>query len=130
MLFRSERNGKKKVVMRKKFPNYLFIKMIYTKKIWFLVKNTRGIKDFCSGYDGKPLPMSDDEVKRAQLEKVTIDDLKVNVGDHINIMSGPLQGFIGEIKEIKLDIEKVKVSVMMFGRETTVELDFAQIEKL
>jgi prolyl oligopeptidase len=102
-----ERNGKKKVVMRKKFPNYLFIKMIYTKKIWFLVKNTRGIKDFCSGYDGKPLPMSDDEVKRAQLEKVTIDDLKVNVGDHINIMSGPLQGFIGEIKEIKLDIEKV-----------------------
>jgi transcriptional antiterminator NusG len=125
-----ERNGKKKVVMRKKFPNYLFIKMIYTKKIWFLVKNTRGIKDFCSGYDGKPLPMSDDEVKRAQLEKVTIDDLKVNVGDHINIMSGPLQGFIGEIKEIKLDIEKVKVSVMMFGRETTVELDFAQIEKL
>ena len=64
-----ERNGKKKVVMRKKFPNYLFIKMIYTKKIWFLVKNTRGIKDFCSGYDGKPLPMSDDEVKRAQLEK-------------------------------------------------------------
>ena len=111
-----ERNGKKKVVMR--------------KKIWFLVKNTRGIKDFCSGYDGKPLPMSDEEVKRAQLEKVTIDDLKINVGDHINIMSGPLQGFIGEIKEIKLDIEKVKVSVMMFGRETTVELDFAQIEKL
>ena len=74
--------------------------------------------------------MSDEEVKRAQLEKVTIEDLKVNVGDHINILSGPLQGFIGEIKEIKVDIEKVKVSVMMFGRETTVELDFSQIEKL
>lgn len=125
-----ERNGKKKVVMRKKYPNYIFIKMIYTKQIWFLVKNTRGIKDFCSGYDGKPIPMSDDEVKRTQLEKITIDDLKINVGDHINILSGPLQGFMGEVKEIKPDIEKVKVTVMMFGRETTVELDFGQIEKL
>lgn len=125
-----ERNGKKKVVMRKKYPNYIFIKMIYTKQIWFLVKNTRGIKDFCSGYDGKPIPMSDEEVKRTQLEKITIDDLKINVGDHINILSGPLQGFMGEIKEIKTDIEKVKVTVMMFGRETTVELDFSQIEKL
>lgn len=104
--------------------------MIYTKQIWFLVKNTRGIKDFCSGYDGKPIPMSDDEVKRTQLEKITIDDLKINVGDHINILSGPLQGFMGEVKEIKADIEKVKVTVMMFGRETTVELDFGQIEKL
>ncbi len=125
-----ERNGKKKVVMRKKYPNYIFIKMIYTKQIWFLVKNTRGIKDFCSGYDGKPIPMSDDEVKRTQLEKITIDDLKINVGDHINILSGPLQGFMGEVKEIKPDIEKVKVTVMMFGRETTVELDYGQIEKL
>lgn len=125
-----ERNGKKKVVMRKKYPNYIFIKMIYTKHIWFLVKNTRGIKDFCSGYDGKPIPMSDDEVKRTQLEKITIDDLKINVGDHINILSGPLQGFMGEVKEIKPDIEKVKVTVMMFGRETTVELDYGQIEKL
>lgn len=125
-----ERNGKKKVVKRKKYPNYIFIKMIYTKQIWFLVKNTRGIKDFCSGYDGKPIPMSDDEVKRTQLEKITIDDLKINVGDHINILSGPLQGFMGEVKEIKADIEKVKVTVMMFGRETTVELDFGQIEKL
>ncbi len=125
-----ERNGKKKVVKRKKYPNYIFIKMIYTKQIWFLVKNTRGIKDFCSGYDGKPIPMSDDEVKRTQLEKITIDDLKINVGDHINILSGPLQGFMGEVKEIKADIEKVKVTVMMFGRETTVELDFGQVEKL
>ena len=95
-----------------------------------MVRNTRGIKDFCSGYDGKPLPMSEEEVKRAQLEKVTIEDLDIHVGDTIKIMSGPLKDFIGEIKEIKADIEKVKVSVMMFGRETTVELDFAQIEKL
>lgn len=74
--------------------------------------------------------MSDEEVKRAQLEKITMEDLDIRIGDTIKIMSGPLKDFIGEIKEIKADIEKVKVSVMMFGRETTVELDFAQIEKL
>ncbi|MCX4363084.1 MAG: transcription termination/antitermination protein NusG [Clostridia bacterium] len=125
-----ERNGKLKLVKHKKYPNYVFIKMVYTKQIWYMVRNTRGIKDFCSGYDGKPLPMSEEEVKRAQLEKVTIEDLDIKVGDTIKIMSGPLKDFIGEIKEIKADIEKVKVSVMMFGRETTVELDFAQIEKL
>jgi transcriptional antiterminator NusG len=125
-----ERNGKLKLVKHKKYPNYVFIKMVYTKQIWYMVRNTRGIKDFCSGYDGKPLPMSDEEVKRAQLEKITMEDLDIRVGDTIKIMSGPLKDFIGEIKEIKADIEKVKVSVMMFGRETTVELDFAQIEKL
>lgn len=125
-----ERNGKKKVVMRKKYPNYIFIKMIYTKNIWYVVKNTRGVKDFCSDFNGKPIPMTDEEVKRAQLEKITIEDLKINIGDHINILNGPLQGFIGEVKEIKPEQEKVKASVMMFGRETTVELDFGQIEKL
>ncbi len=74
--------------------------------------------------------MSEEEVKRAQLEKVTIEDLDIHIGDTIKIMSGPLKDFIGEIKDIKFDIEKVKVSVMMFGRETTVELDFGQVEKL
>lgn len=125
-----ERNGKKKIVMRKKYPNYVFIKMIYTKHSWYMVKQTRGVKDFCSGYDGKPLPMSDDEVKRAQLEVIKAEDLNVKVGDNVNIISGPLKDFIGEIKEIKLDLQKIKVAVSMFGRETAVELDFNQIERI
>ena len=57
-----ERNGKLKLVKHKKYPNYVFIKMVYTKQIWYMVRNTRGIKDFCSGYDGKPLPMSEEEL--------------------------------------------------------------------
>ncbi|MEG1609201.1 MAG: transcription termination/antitermination protein NusG [Clostridia bacterium] len=126
----TERNGKKKIVMRKKFPNYVFIKMIYTKHSWYMVKQTRGVKDFCSGFDGKPLPMTAEEVKRAQLEDIKAEDLNVKVGDNVNIISGPLKDFIGEVKEIKIDQQKIKVAVSMFGRETSVELDFNQIEKI
>ena len=125
-----ERNGKKKFVMRKKYPNYVFIKMIYTKQIWYMVKQTRGVKDFCSGFDGRPLPMTAEEVKRAQLEQVKIEDLSIAVGDNVTIISGPLKDFIGEIKEIKEELRKVKVCVSMFGRETSVDLDYNQVEKI
>lgn len=122
--------GKKKFVMRRKYPNYVFIKMIYTKQIWYMVRNTRGVRDFCTSADGKPLPMSPDDVKKAQLEKVKAEDLHLQVGDQVHIISGPLQDFLGEVKEIKLDTQKVKVSVSMFGRDTSVELEFGQVEKL
>lgn len=125
-----ERNGKKKFVMRKKYPNYVFIKMIYTKQIWYMVRQTRGVKDFCSGFDGRPLPMTAEEVKRAQLEQVKIEDLSIAVGDNVTIISGPLKDFIGEVKEIKDDVQKLKVAVSMFGRETSVDLEFNQVEKL
>ena len=125
-----ERNGKKKFVMRKKYPNYVFIKMIYTKQIWYMVKQTRGVKDFCSGFDGRPLPMTAEEVKRAKLEQVKIEDLSIAVGDKVTIISGPLKDFIGEIKEIKEELRKVKVCVSMFGRETSVDLDYNQVEKI
>ena len=123
-------NGKKKIVMRKKFPNYVFIKMIYSKQTWYMVKQTRGVKDFCSGYDGRPLPMTAEEVKRAQLEEVKFEDLSIAVGDSVTIISGPLKDFIGEVKEIKADLQKLKVAVSMFGRETTVDLEYSQVEKL
>ncbi|MDE5617922.1 MAG: transcription termination/antitermination protein NusG [Clostridia bacterium] len=125
-----ERNGKKKFVMRKKYPNYVFIKMIYTKQIWYMVRQTRGVKDFCSGFDGRPLPMTAEEVKRAQLEQVKIEDLSIAVGDNVTIISGPLKDFIGEVKEIKDELQKLKVAVSMFGRETSVDLEFNQVEKL
>lgn len=122
--------GKKKFVMRKKFPNYVFIKMIYTKQIWYMVKQTRGVRDFCSGYDGRPLPMTAEEVKRAQLEEVKFEDLAIAVGDSVTIIIGPLKDFIGEVKEIKAEQQKLKVAVSMFGRETTVDLEYGQVEKL
>ena len=125
-----EKNGKKKVVERKLLPCYVFIKMIYTKQIWYMVKQTRGVKDFCSDYNGRPLPMTAEEVKRAQLEEVKFEDLSISVGDSVTIISGPLKDFIGEVREIKADQQKLKVAVSMFGRETTVDLEYSQVEKL
>ena len=104
--------------------------MIYTKQIWYMVKQTRGVRDFCSGYDGRPLPMTAEEVKRAQLEEVKFEDLAIAVGDSVTIISGPLKDFIGEVKEIKAEQQKLKVAVSMFGRETTVDLEYGQVEKL
>lgn len=124
-----EKNGKKKVVIRKKFPCYVFIKMIYTKRVWFMVTQTRGVTCFC-GPQGRPLPLTDDEVKRNQLEKIEIKDLNMAVGDNVKVLNGPLKDMIGEVKDLNVDTQKVKVILSMFGRETPVDLDFVQVEKI
>lgn len=124
-----ERNGKRKKVERKKFPSYLFMKMKYTKEIGYLVINTTGVTGFV-GPVGTPIPLTNDEVKRIGLEKIEIKDINYNVGDHIKVVTGALESFIGEITEINIDRQKVKVNISMFGRLTPVELDFNQIEKI
>lgn len=124
-----ERNDKRKKVERKKFPSYLFMKMKYTKEIGYLVINTTGVTGFV-GPVGTPIPLTNDEVKRIGLEKIEIKDINYNVGDHIKVITGALESFIGEITEINIDRQKVKVNISMFGRLTPVELDFNQIEKI
>ena len=116
---------KKKVVQKKKFPNYVFIKMIYTNDIWFRVTGTRGVTGFV-GPKGRPLPLLPDEVKRMGLEVIDVEDFDIKVGDSVKVVSGPLEGFIGVVEEISGEKQKVKVTVQMFGRETPVELDFSQ----
>ena len=123
-----ERNGKKKVVQRKLFPCYVFIKLIYSNNVWFLVTNTRGVTGFV-GPTGKPLPLTEDEVRRMQLERVAVDS-DIAVGDDIRIVSGPLDTFIGKVVELNATTQKAKVNVEMFGRATDVELDLVQLEKL
>ena len=124
-----EKNGKRKVVQRKKFPSYVFIKMIYTNHIWFMVTNTRGVTGFV-GPAGRPLPLRDDEVKRMGLEAIDFEDLDIKVGDHVRVISGALENFDGVIESISAERQKVKVVISMFGRDTPVELDFSQVEKL
>ena len=124
-----ERNGKKKQIQRKKFPSYVFIKMIYTDRIWFMVTQTRGVTGF-TGPAGRPLPLTEDEVKRLGLEVITIEDFDIKVGDDVKVITGPLENFLGVVDSIMPDRQKVKVIVSMFGRETPVELDFSQVEKL
>ena len=124
-----EKNGKRKVVQRKKFPSYVFIKMIYTNHIWFMVTNTRGVTGFV-GPAGRPLPLRDDEVKRMGLEIIEFEDLDIKAGDSVRVISGALENFDGVIESISAERQKVKVVISMFGRDTPVELDFSQVEKL
>ena len=124
-----ERNGKKKVIQRKKFPSYVFIKMIYTSHIWFMVTRPRGVTSFV-GSAGRPIPLTDEEIRRIGLEAVSIEDFKIKEGDDVKIINGALENFIGVVDSINAEHQKVKVIVAMFGRSTPVELDIAQVEKL
>lgn len=124
-----EKNGKRKVVVKRKFPTYVFIKLIYTNHIWYMVTQTRGVTGFV-GPQGKPLPLTADEVKRMGLEIIAIEDFDIKVDSNVRINNGPLEGFIGVVEEVSAEKQKVKVSFSMFGRLTTVDLDFSQVEKL
>ena len=123
-----EKGGKKKVVERKLLPCYVFIKMIYSNQVWYLVTNTRGVTGFV-GPQGRPLPLKDEEVRKMQLEKV-VDKVDFVVGDTVSIDAGPLAGFVGQIKELNDSTQKAKVNVLMFGRNTDVEVEYVQIRKI
>ena len=122
------KDGKKKATLRKVFPGYVLVKMIMTDESWYVVRNTRGVTGFV-GPGSKPVPLTDEEVKAMGVEEFeTIVDYEV--GDNVRVISGPLENFIGIVEEINLEKKKVRVAVSMFGRETPVELDLIQIQKL
>ena len=121
-------NGKKKVVERRKFPCYVFLKMIYSNDIWYLVTNTRGVTGFV-GPQGRPLPLTPEEVERNGLETFK-GEVDFAVGDMVSILNGPLEGFAGKVVSINESANKAKVNVEMFGRSTDVEVDFVQVKKI
>lgn len=115
-----------KNVERKVFPGYVLIKMILTDESWHLVRNVRGVTGFV-GSDGKPVPLTDDEIIALGVEKREVK-VGFEVGNTVKVTDGPLEGFNGVVDEIEIDKSKVRVIVSMFGRETPVDLDFDQIE--
>jgi len=123
-----EKNGKRVVVQQKMFPCYVLLKMKYANDLWHLIVNTRGVTSFV-GPQGKPTALDEDDIKRMRLEKVAVES-NYKVGDKVQVVDGPLQGFIGEVEQIDLSNRKIRVSVSMFGRQTPVELELIQIEKL
>ena len=121
-------NGKKKVVERKLLPCYVFIKMVYSNQLWYLVTNTRGVTGFC-GPQGRPIPMKEDEIRKMRLEEYVVDaDFKA--GDRVSIDNGPLEGFIGIIREVNDETQRAKVTIVMFGREQDVEVEYVQMQKI
>lgn len=123
------KSGKKVTKERKLFPGYVLVKMIINDESWYLVRNTRGVTGFV-GSASKPIPLSEKEVKALGVQETTVATVNFKVKDAIKVISGPFENFVGTIDNINIEKRKVKVFVSMFGRDTIVELDFEQIEKI
>ena len=122
------KDGKRKTNLKKVFPGYVLIKMIVTEKTWYIVRNTRGVTGFVgSGTD--PIPLTEEEIRAMGFE-ITEVNIDYNVNDSVRVMDGPLQDFVVTVTEINKEKHKVKVLVSMFGRETPVELEFSQVQKI
>ncbi|MFD1207076.1 MULTISPECIES: transcription termination/antitermination protein NusG [Sporosarcina] len=129
------KDGKKKTVMKKTFPGYVLVELVMTDDSWYVVRNTPGVTGFIgsSGGGAKPTPLLPEEVEFI-LKQMGMKERKTEVdyelGEMIQVLEGPFAHFQGKVEEIDADKGKVKVSVDMFGRETIMELDFEQVEKL
>ncbi|NCU17567.1 transcription termination/antitermination protein NusG [Pallidibacillus pasinlerensis] len=129
------KNGKSKVVKKKVFPGYVLVELIMTDDSWYVVRNTPGVTGFVgsSGSGSKPTPLLPEEVNNL-LKQMGVDvnhvDIDVEIGETVQVIDGPFKDFSGQVEEIDKAKGKLKVSVNMFGRETPVELDFSQIEKI
>ena len=122
------KDGKRKANLKKVFPGYVLVKMIVTEESWYIVRNTRGVTGFVgSGTD--PITLTSEEIRNMGFE-TTIINVDYEVNDSVKVVNGPLSGFIGTVQEINKEKNKVKVMVSMFGRETPVELEFSQVEKI
>lgn len=122
------KEGQRKTNLKKVFPGYVLIKMIVTEKTWYIVRNTRGVTGFVgSGTD--PIPLTENEIRAMGFEVAEVN-VDYDIKDSVRVIDGPLRDFIGTVVEINKDKHKVKVLVSMFGRETPVELEFSQVQKI
>ncbi|MGB4503300.1 MAG: transcription termination/antitermination protein NusG [Syntrophaceticus sp.] len=126
------KDGKRRVSKRKIFPGYVLVQMILTDDSWYVVRNTPGVTSFV-GSGSKPIPLMPDEVQNIMYKMgLTEAPVKIDldIGESVRVIAGPFENFIGSVEEIYPEKSKLKVLVSMFGRETPVELDFTQVEKL
>lgn len=122
------KDGVKKTNLKKVFPGYVLIKMIVTEETWYIVRNTRGATGFV-GSGTEPIPLTEDEIRKMGFEDIMIK-VDYSVNDNVQILGGALKGYTGIVQEINKEKKKARVLVSMFGRETPVELEFSQIQKI
>ena len=126
------RGGQRRTVAKKILPGYILVEMKMTDQSWNIVRNTPGVTGFV-GSGGKPVPLEGEEVEQI-LRQMRSEVPKVKVGfrqgQSVRVTDGPFTDFVGIVDEIGTDKGKVKVLLSLFGRETPVELDFLQVEKL
>ena len=129
------KDGKRKITPKKVFPGYVLVEMIMDDQSWYVVRNTQGVTGFVGspGPGEKPVPLQDKEVKTI-LKQMGIETPKLKIdfakGDRIKVTSGPFFDFTGIVDDIQPEKEKVRALISIFGRETPVELEFYQIEKV
>lgn len=131
----SVRNGKKTSKERTLFPGYLFVEAKLEGEVAHVIKNIPNVLDFITEKSGKPIPMTDGEVKRIlktvddSIDSVEASEQTYILGETIRIIDGPFKNFDGVIEEVNNEKQKMKVIVKIFGRKTPVELSNYQVEK-
>jgi transcriptional antiterminator NusG len=126
------RDGQRRVVERRIYPGYVLVQMILDEESWYVVRNTPGVTGFV-GIGNKPTPLRQEEVdrimKRMEAEE-PVAQVKVKTGDKVRIVEGSFQDFNGTVDEVYPDKGKARVLVSFFNRETPIEVDLLQIERL
>jgi transcriptional antiterminator NusG len=126
------KNGQRMTVNKKVFPGYVLVEMAMSDESWYVVRNTPGVTSFV-GSGNRPTPLVEAEVKKI-LKQMGVEapkfKLQFTKGQSVRVKDGPFAEFIGTVDEVNPEKNKVKVLVSIFGRETPVELDFLQIDKL
>lgn len=126
------KDGRKRTVRRKIYPGYVFVEMEVSDRSWYVVRNTPGVTGFV-GSATKPVPLEPQEVRRILksqgIEKEVRPQISVEIGEQVRIISGPFDNFYATITEINNEKGTLKGLIDMFGRETSVEVDYSQIEK-
>lgn len=126
------KDGRKRTVRRKIYPGYVFVEMEVNDRSWYVVRNTPGVTGFV-GSATKPVPLEPQEVRRILksqgIKKEVRPQISVEIGEQVRIISGPFDNFYATITEINNEKGTLKGLIDMFGRETSVEVDYSQIEK-
>jgi transcriptional antiterminator NusG len=126
------RDGQRRTTERRVFPGYILVQMIMNDDSWYVVRNTPGVTGFV-GSGTKPLPLHPEEVEKI-MKRMEAEAPRIKVsfrpGQKVRIVEGPFEDFMGTVEEINMEKGKVRVLVSFFGRETPVELDFLQVEKI
>ena len=127
------RNNKKKMKEKMFFPGYILINMEMNAKTKYIIENTQGVIKFIGPKNGAPIPLRENEIKRIigeveRKEGIELITAPFDKGDNVKVVSGPFLDFAGSVEEINKDKQKVKVIVSIFGRPTSIELDFFQVE--
>jgi transcriptional antiterminator NusG len=126
------RDGQRRITEKKIFPGYILVEMLMKDDSWYAVRNTPGVTGFV-GMGKKPTPLRPEEVQRI-MKRMEEEAPKIKVtfrpGQRVRIIDGPFTDFVGSVDDIDMDKSKVRVLVAFFGRDTPVELDFLQVEKM